>query len=87
MPGPGRPFQKGHPKLGGCKKGLLTKHTLARQKAISESLEMLGLQPQAVDAIAPLAVMRMVMAARLKAGDHMGALAAAEAESEPGGYP
>jgi len=40
---------------------------------------MLGLAPEAIDAITPLAVMRLVMTARLKVGDHIGAFLAAQA--------
>jgi hypothetical protein len=42
-------------------------------------MQTLGLAPEAIDAITPLAVMRLVMTARLRAGDHAGALLAAEA--------
>jgi len=72
-------FKPGHAKLGGRRKGTVSKIVLARQQAIAESLRTLDLAPEAIDAIAPLAVMRLVMVARLRAGDQAGALLAAEA--------
>jgi hypothetical protein len=73
------PFQKGRAKTGGRRKGSVNKSILARQEAIGESMRTLGLAPGAIDAMTPLAVMRLVMTARLRAGDHAGALLAAEA--------
>jgi hypothetical protein len=73
------PFKPGHEKVGGRRKGTANKSILARQQAIAESMQTLGLAPESIDAIAPLSVMRLVMVARLKPGDHIGALLAAEA--------
>jgi hypothetical protein len=42
-------------------------------------MRTLGLTPEVIDSITPLGVMKLVMTARLKAGDHIGALLAAEA--------
>jgi hypothetical protein len=72
-------FKPGRAKTGGRKKGTVNKSILARQHAIAESMQMLGLAPEAIDEITPLAVMRLVVTARLRAGDHAGALLAAEA--------
>ena len=73
------PFQKGRAKIGGRKKGSVNKSIFARQQAIAESMQTLGLAPESIDTIAPLSVMRLVMVSRLRAGDHAGALVAAEA--------
>src|SRR5215468_6944214 len=76
------PFQKGRAKTGGRKKGTVNKTILARQQAITESMQTLGLAPETIDEITPLATMKLVMVSRLRAGDHQGALAAA-AEAAP----
>jgi hypothetical protein len=73
----GKPFEPGHKKLGGRRRGGINNRTLARQQAVAESLEALGLSAAAIDTITPLAVMRLVMTVKLKAGDYNGALFAA----------
>jgi hypothetical protein len=50
-----------------------------REQLIAQTLRSVGLTTAEVEAMTPLAVMRLVMAARMKAGDHAGALVAAEA--------
>jgi hypothetical protein len=74
----GGTFQPGHAKVGGRKKGSIDQKILARQQLVEHSLKAIGLTPEEIEALTPLAVMRLVMAARLKAGDHAGALIAAE---------
>jgi hypothetical protein len=41
------PFQKGRAKIGGRKKGSVNKSIFARQQAIAESMQTLGLAPEA----------------------------------------
>lgn len=62
-------FKPGHAKVGGRRKGTPNKSILARRRAIVESMHTLGLQPEVIDAITLLAIMRLVMVARLRAGD------------------
>ena len=74
-------FKPGRAKTGGRKKGTVNKSILARQHAIAESMQMLGLAPEAIDEITPLAVMRLVVTARLRAGVRTSAAAAPEISS------
>ena len=72
-------MSKSHQRLGGKQRGTKNKATLAREQLVAHSLKSVGLTADEVEALTPLACMRLVMAARLKAGDHAGALVAAEA--------
>jgi hypothetical protein len=72
------PFKPGHAKVGGRAKGSVNKITRLRQEA-AETIRTLGQTPEAIDGILSLQAMLAVMTARLKAGDHDGALLAAEA--------
>jgi len=49
---------------------------LARQQLVEHSLQATGMTPEQIERLTPLAAMRLVMAARLKVGDHAGALTA-----------
>ena len=72
-------FKPGHEKVGGRRKGSVNKSVLSRQQAVADAMRTLGLAPEAIDEITPLATMHLVMTARLRAGDDAGALIAAEA--------
>ena len=73
------PFEKGRAKTGGRQKGTPDKKDVAREQLTAHALQVAGLSPLEIDALTPLAVMRLVMTARWRAGDHAGALLAAEA--------
>ena len=72
-------FKPGHEKVGGRRKGSVNKSVLSRQQAVADAMRTLGLAPEAIDEITPLATMHLVMTARLRAGDDAAALIAAEA--------
>ena len=65
-------FKPGHQRLGGKKRGTKNKATVAREQLAAHSLKSVGLTADEVEALTPLACMRLVMAARMKVGDHAG---------------
>jgi hypothetical protein len=52
-------FQPGRAKTGGRRKGSVNKIILARRQAIVEAMQTLGLAPETIEAITPLAVTRL----------------------------
>jgi hypothetical protein len=70
---------KGSPKTGGRKKGTPNRATQASAKAIADAMVALGLTPDRVSGLTPLQMMLVIAEMRFTAGDHAGALAAAQA--------
>ena len=70
-------FERGHTKVGGRRKGSVDKKVAARRQLAAMALQDLGLSAEEIAKLNSIAVMELVMHARLKAGDHSGALMAA----------
>jgi hypothetical protein len=54
-------FQPGLAKVGGRKKGTLDKKVVAQRRLVAHALKATGLTPEEIEALSPLAVMRLVM--------------------------
>ncbi len=74
---PGRP--KGHPKSGGRQRGAQSRSIRLRLQALEQAALDAVLTAEQLEALSPLAVMRLIMAKRLEGGDLAGALLAATA--------
>jgi hypothetical protein len=70
---------KGLPKTGGRAKGVKNKKTELRELRIREATRAAALEPDDIRKLSPLEVMRRIMFNRYEAGDHVGALEAAQA--------
>jgi hypothetical protein len=76
-------FLPGHPKYGGRKPGVQNKKIAARKMAEAEALleavkQISELPPLQLAELTPLNIMEYIMVARFQAGDHAGALSAAQ---------
>jgi hypothetical protein len=82
MPTPPHRFEKGHQKWGGRPPGGKNRATLARErlegKSLAIAIEKLGVPPATLENLTPIGIMKFVMVERFRAGDHNGALAAAQ---------
>lgn len=73
------PRPRGLPKTGGRAVGVKNVATRLREQALREAIIASALTPEQVEELTPLSVMQAIMRERFRAGDHHGALAAAEA--------